>query len=89
LVPIDDKGGAVDLIVVAEKLQLGRETVFLLSSVLTFAQANGGDDVFMTHDVIAEASLALAARAVVSKLQGLKLRTMLGLPTQSSTPPKK
>ena len=29
------------------------------------------------------------ARAVVSKLQGLKLRTMLGLPTQSSTPPKK
>jgi hypothetical protein len=89
LVQIDDKGEALDLIVVAEKLQVGRETYFVVSSVVTFARANGGDDVFLTHDVITEPSLALAARVVVSKLLSTELRVTLGLPIQSSPPANK
>jgi hypothetical protein len=78
LVSSDDKEDAMGLSVVAEKLQCGRETYVLLSSALILAKADG-TDLLVTHDAVAESSLALAAKAVVGHLTSAELRGMLGL----------
>jgi hypothetical protein len=76
LVSPEDKDDDLGLAVVVEKLQVGPETVFVLSGALTVAKANG-TDLLVTHDVIAEPSLALAAKAVVGQLSGAELRSIL------------
>jgi hypothetical protein len=78
LVSSEDKDDDLGLVVVAEKLQSGRETYFLLSSALTIAKADG-TDLFVTHDVVAAASLSLEAKAVVGCLMSVEVRGILGL----------
>lgn len=78
LVSSDDKDDALGLLVVAEKLEVGKETYVVLSSALTLAKA-GGSDLLVTHDVIAQTNLALAAKAVAGQLLGAELRGILGL----------
>jgi hypothetical protein len=78
LVPLDDKDEDLGLAVVAEKLQCGQDTYILLSSALTIAKANG-TDVFVSHDVIASTTLALAANAVVGILASVEFRAFTGL----------
>src|SRR2546426_4643765 len=78
LVSADDKDDALGLLVVAEKLQSGHETHFLLSSAVTIAKADG-TDLFVTHDVLVHSSLALAAKAVVVSLVSAESHAVLGL----------
>jgi hypothetical protein len=78
LVSSDEKDNVIGLVVVAEKLQCGRETYILLSSALTIGKADG-TDLFLTHDVFAQPSLTLAANAAVGQLATIELRGMLGL----------
>src|SRR5262249_50799634 len=78
LVPPEDKSDDLGLIVVAEKLQVGRESYVVLSSAVTLAKADG-NDLFVTHDVIAAPNLTLAAKAVAGHLVSAELRGALGL----------
>jgi len=78
LVSSDDKDDALGLLVVAEKLEVGKETYVVLSSALILAKASG-TDLLVTHDVIAQTNLALAAKAVVGQLTSAELRLMVGL----------
>ena len=77
LVPPDEKGDALGVIVVAGKYPNGPNAVILLSSVITLAKAGGTDEVFVSHDVIAATSLARAARAVAFYLTSVELRYIL------------
>jgi hypothetical protein len=77
VVSADTKEDVLGLLVVAAKLQVGRETCFVLSDVVTIAKANG-TDVFVTHDVVAEPDLALSAKAVVGSLVSAELRGVIG-----------
>src|SRR2546428_3185414 len=74
LVPPDEKSDAIGLIVVAGKY---RNSMILLSSVITIAKADG-TDVFVSHDVIAVRKLELAAKAVAFYLTSVEFRTILG-----------
>jgi hypothetical protein len=78
LVSSDDRDDDLGLLVVAEKLQVGPEGYVLVSSAITIAKADG-TDLFVTHDVLAARSLALAAKAVVEQLMSAELRGMLRL----------
>jgi hypothetical protein len=78
LVPPDEKGDAVGLVIVAGKYQNAGDSLILLSSVITIAKADG-TDVFVSHDVIAARTLALAARAVAFYLASVEFRSLLGL----------
>jgi hypothetical protein len=77
VVSADTKEDVLGLLVVAAKLQVGRETCFVLSNVVTIAKAKG-TDVFVTHDVVAEPDLALSAKAVVGSLVSAELRGVIG-----------
>ena len=77
LVSADDKDDVLGLAVVAEKLQSGRNSYVLISSALTIAKADQTDLLF-THDVIAEATIASAAHAVVGELMSTELRALIG-----------
>jgi hypothetical protein len=78
LVSTDEKDDIVGIAVVAEKVLCGQVTYILVSSALIMSKTDGAD-LFLTHDVIAEPSLKLAAHAVVGQLLAVELRTNLGL----------
>ena len=78
LVSSDEKDDAVGLLIAAEKLQCGRETYYLVSSVVTLSKAKGTEE-FVTHNVFAEPNLEVAAKAVVAQLAMIELRIGMGL----------
>jgi hypothetical protein len=83
LVSSTDKHDDLGIVVVAEKLHRGQDTHFLLSSVLTIAKADG-TDLFVSHDVIAAPTIALAAKSVAGYLTSVELRGILGGPFWSA-----
>jgi len=78
LVSPDDKSDDLGLLVVAEKLQVGRASFVVLSTALTLAKADG-NDLFVTHGVIAASNLMAAAKAVAGHLVSAEFRGALGL----------
>lgn len=75
LVSSDEKYDAIGILVVAEKL-VNKNKYILLSSVLTIAQANG-EELFVTHNIIAAPNLEMAAKAVVYQFVSAQLQLSL------------
>jgi len=75
IVTSDEKDDAIGILVVAEKLNAGREYI-ILSSVLTIAQASG-PELFVSHNVFAQINLDMAAKAVVYQFVSAQLQVLI------------
>lgn len=67
----DEKDDAIGILVVAEKLFNNKEYI-ILSSTLTLSKANG-QEYFITHNVLADPNLKMAAEAVVVQFVSAEL----------------
>jgi hypothetical protein len=80
IVPIDYPEDYIGIVVVAAKLPNGnsQKSYYVASSVVLVATKKGIDEL-VTHDVIAESSLATLARAIGYQFAVVKLRAVTGL----------
>lgn len=78
IVTPEEKGDVLGILVVAQKLNAGRNEYIILSSVMTISLASG-PDLFVSHNVFVDPNLDVAAEAVVYQLVSARLAMSLGI----------
>ncbi|MFZ0587424.1 MAG: hypothetical protein WBL97_20635 [Candidatus Sulfotelmatobacter sp.] len=79
LVPKDDPNDIVGLSVVVERIGKPNEPVSYIASAALVISKKGGDDLFVTHDVISGPDLPSVAKSVAFYFASMRLRLTLGM----------